>query len=94
MKFTIKENSENYTCTVVEIKNMFDIEGADNIKRTVVEGNNVVVGKNITVGDYMLYFVSGTKLNEDFCRYNNLYTDPLLNKDVTVKGYISRNNPE
>lgn len=89
MKFTIKENSENYACTVVEIKNMFDIEGADNIKRTVVEGNNVVVGKNVIVGDYMLYFVSGTKLNEDFCKFNNLYTDPLLNKDTTVKGYIS-----
>ena len=88
MKLSIKENSKNYVCTVVEIKNLFPIEGADKIQRTTIYGNNVVVSKNVKIGDKMLYFVSGTKLNEDFCRYNNLLTDAEQNKDK-VKGYIS-----
>lgn len=89
MKLTIKENSTNYTCTVVEIKNVFPIEGADKIQRTVIYGNNVVISKDIKVGDKMLYFVSGTRLNEDFCKYNNLLDKAELNNDTTKKGFIS-----
>ena len=29
MKLTIQENSKNYACSVVEIKELFPIEGAD-----------------------------------------------------------------
>ena len=36
MKLTIKENSKNYVCSVVEIKQVFDIENADNIKKVIV----------------------------------------------------------
>jgi hypothetical protein len=89
MKLTIKEGSTNYACTVVEIKQIFDIEGADNIKRVVVEGNNVVVSKDTKVGDVMLYFVSGTRLNKDFCFKNDLYDKPEENINTDKKGYIS-----
>jgi len=88
MKLTIKENSTNYVCSVVEIKEIYDIEGADRIKRTVIFGNNVIVGTDVKIGDKMLYFVSGTRLNADFCKYNNLLTDAEQNKDKKV-GYIS-----
>ena len=50
MKLTIREDSKNYTCTVVEVKEIFPIENADNIVRTVINGNNVVIsswGENI-----------------------------------------------
>lgn len=89
MKTTIKENSRNYVCTVVEIKNLFPIEQANNIQRTVIYGNNVVVSKDINIGDKMLYFVSGTKLNEDFCKFNNLLDKAELNRDITKRGFIS-----
>ena len=45
IELEVKENSKNYACSVVEIKNLFPIEGADAIIRTVVNGNNVVVPK-------------------------------------------------
>ena len=67
MKLTIKENSTNYVCTVVEIKNLFPIEGADKIQRCNVNGNDVVVSKDVKLGDKMLYFVSGTRLNSEYC---------------------------
>lgn len=89
MKLTIKEGSTNYACSVVKIKEVFSIEKADNIKRVVVEGNNVIVSKNVQQGDVMLYFVSGTRLSKDFCRNNNLYDKPEENLDVNEKGYIS-----
>lgn len=89
MKLTVKENSTNYACSVVEIKELFPIEGADAIVRVVVNGNNVVVPKTTQVGSKMLYFVSGTKLSEEYCKANNLYERAEENLDTTKKGFIS-----
>lgn len=88
MKLSINENSKNYVCSVVEIKEIFPIESADKIVRTIIFNNNVVISKNVKIGDKMLYFCSGTKLNVDFCKHNNLLTDEEQNRDK-VKGYIS-----
>lgn len=89
MKLTVSENSKNYACSVVEIKETFSIEGADNIVRVVVNGNNVVVSKTTEVGSKMLYFVSGTKLSADYCHKNNLYDKLEENYDVEKRGFIS-----
>ena len=89
MKLTIREDSKNYACTVVEIKEIFPIENADNIVRTVINGNNVVISKDVVVNSKMLYFCSGTKLSEMFCYHNNLYDKQENNLDDTKKGFIS-----
>lgn len=89
MKLTVSENSKNYVCSVVEIKQLFPIEGADAIVRTVVNGNNVVVPKTTEIGSKMLYFVSGTKLSADYCHKNNLYDKAEENYDHQVRGFIS-----
>ena len=89
MRLEVKENIKNYACSVVEIKNLFPIEGADNVLRTVVNGNNVVVPKTTEVGSRMLYFVSGTKLSAEYCRVNNLYDKEENNLDTTKRGFVS-----
>lgn len=89
MKLSIKEGSENYVATIVKIDNIHPIEGADKIVRTVIFGNNVIISKDTPIGSKMIYFVSGTKLNSDFCKYNNLLTDKEQNLDTTKTGYIS-----
>lgn len=89
MKLTINEKSKNYACSVVEIKELFPIDGADAVVRTVVNGNNVVVPKTTEVGAKMLYFVSGTKLSADYCHKNNLYDKAEENYDTEKKGFIS-----
>ena len=89
MKLEVTENSKNYACSVVEIKDLFPIEGADAIVRTVVNGNNVVVPKTTEVGSKMLYFVSGTKLSTDYCKNNNLYDKEENNLDTSKRGFIS-----
>lgn len=88
MNLQIKKGSENYCATIVQIDNIHDIPNADKIARTVIFGTNVIIDKDIKIGDKMIYFNSGTKLNPDFCKYNNLLTDPEQNKDKKA-GYIS-----
>lgn len=89
MKLSIKESSKNYACSVVEIKELFPIEGADAIVKAVVNGNNVVVPKSTQVGSKMLYFCSGTKLSADYCRVNNLYDKEENNLDTSKRGFIN-----
>lgn len=40
MKLEIKQGSENYAATIVQIEKIYDIPNADNIVRTVVFGND------------------------------------------------------
>lgn len=90
LNLKIKEGSENYAATIVEIDNIHPIKDADLIVRTVVFGNDVIVSKDTHIGAKMIYFVSGTKLNTDFCKFNNLYSNVEYNNDPNSKpGYLS-----
>lgn len=89
MKLRIEENSANYPCTVVEIGKIFDIEGANKIKRTVIFGNEIIVSSDVKEGDVMLYFAAGTQLDTELCFNNNLYVDSEFNKNKEKKGYVS-----
>jgi hypothetical protein len=90
LKLTIKQGSENYCCTVVEIDNLHVIDGADFIQRTILYGNNIVISKDIKEGDIMLYIPAMCRLNLDFCKYNNLFSDSTLNNNTDIKGHISK----
>jgi len=90
MKLEILEGHSNYAAQPVKLTHFYPIEGADKILRTVVFGNDVVIAKgSYEVGDTVLYFRSGTRLSEDYCKYNNLYDVAEQNQDVNEKGYIS-----
>lgn len=90
MKLKIKETSTNYTCTVVKIEHLFPIENADKIQKCNVLGNDIVVSKDLEINSTMLYFVAGTRLNAEYCKQNNLYSDNTLNVDIEKKGYLSK----
>ena len=87
MNLTIE--NENYSASVVVLKHIFDIEGADFIKKTIVNGNSVIVSKDAKEGDKMIYFISGTALSEDLCYNNNLFESKELNLDKDTRGYVS-----
>lgn len=90
MNLTILKNNENYVATIVKIEHLFDIKDADRIKRTIVNGNPVIVASSVNIGDNMVYFVSGTELSEEFCYINNLFDKPEMNNNKSKKGFISK----
>jgi len=87
--FKTEESSRNYACSVVCINQLLPIPGADRIQRAIIHGNHVIVPVTVSVGDLMLYFCSGTRLNADYCRLNNLYDRSTENLDPGKTGFIS-----
>lgn len=93
MKLEILEGHSNYAAQPVKLTHFYPIDGADKIVRTVVFGNDVVIAKDsYKIGDTVLYFRSGTRLSEDYCKYNNLYESKENNLNQEEKGYISFRN--
>lgn len=74
-----------YQATVLRIKNIRTHPNADRVLLATCEGNQVVVGIDTKEGDLGVYFPSDGVLSEDFCRSNNLFRKPELNKDPGAK---------
>ena len=87
----IKLTNQNYNATVVEIKTLIPLENCDNVQVTLIMGNQVVVGKNIKIGDIGLFFPVETALSEQYLSSNNLYRNKELNDDKTKVGYFEEN---
>ena len=90
MKLNKPKNS-NYCATVVEIKTLIPLEKCDNVQAAIIMGNQVVVSKDIKIGDIGLFFPVETELSKEYLSNNNLYRKPELNIDSKQKGYFEEN---
>ena len=73
-KFYVKEDTNpNYVATICKVGEVHPIEGADKICRTVVNGYNVVIGKDTKEGDIVIYVPVETAICDGFLSANNLY---------------------
>ncbi len=91
MKLKAPKDS-NYAVVVVKIKNTIPIEKCDNIQATQILGQQVIISKNVKVGDIGLYFPVECQISKDFLYNNNLYRDSSMNIDSTKEGgYFDEN---
>lgn len=86
-----KPKNENYAAIVVEIKTLIPLENCDNVQATIIMGNQVIVSKNVKIGDIGLYFPLECQLSKEYLSNNNLYRKADLNLDNTQKGYFEEN---
>ena len=91
MKKEIREDSRNYVATIVKIKEILPIEGADKIGVTYINGNPVIVQKDLDTSKLFVYFTALTELSNTLCRATNSYTKAEMNEDPTKRGFIEPN---
>ena len=73
-RFVLTEgHNPNYLCTVCKIGEMFPIEGADRLVKTVINGYDIVISKEHKEGDIVVYFPVETSICEQYLSANNLY---------------------
>jgi RNA ligase len=85
-------NEPNYSAQVVRINAILPLEGADRLVGIPLFGMQALVSKGShEVGELGVLFSTESQLSEDFCKNNNLYSDPSLNVDPFAKGYMPTN---
>ena len=87
--FRIQEQS-NYLAKIVKIDNLHPIPGADRIQTTLVDYNSVIIGKDIQIGNMVIYFPVECQISSDLLSYLNLYSDSAQNRDTTQKGFFGK----
>ena len=75
----------NYLCTVCKIGEMFPIEGADRLVKTVINGYDIVIPKTHKEGDIVLYFPVESSICEQYLSANNLYELSLADKNANFE---------
>lgn len=86
-----KDANPNYLATICKIGEMFPIEGADKLVKTVVNGYDIVIGKDHKEGDIVVYFPVETAINEMYLSANNLFERSEFERNSnadSVKEYL------
>lgn len=72
--FKLSENhNPNYLATICKIDEVYPIEGADKLVKTVINGYDIVISKEHKPGDIVIYIPVETSICENFLSKNNLY---------------------
>ena len=82
--------SKNYCAVIVKIENLFPVAGLDNLQKTLIFNNAVLVGKDTQIGDIGAFFPLETALSQEFLSVNNLFRDKTLNNNQEKKGYFEQ----
>lgn len=83
-----KNHNINYLAKIVQISRLVPIEGADRIQLAVVDFQEVVVSKDVEVGDVMVYFPIESAINSEFISSLNAFRDKDLNVDKDKTGFF------
>lgn len=81
----------NNCATIIKINSIKSHSNADKLQIVNLFGTQVITGMDAKEGDLMIYFDSNLKLSEEYCKENNLYRAPELNKDNKEIGYFEEN---
>lgn len=83
--------STEHKARVARIDSITPIEGADRIQVGYILGNQIIIGKDLNVGDIGILFDGELRLSKEYCSENNLFRDKALNKDKEKTGYFDAN---
>lgn len=81
----------NNTLTVIKVNSISEIQGADRIQLVNLFGTQVIVGKDVQVGDVLIYADSNMQISNDVLSVHNLFRNKELNIDKDKSGYFEDN---
>lgn len=91
--FTTSDNPDiNYLAQIVELKHVEKHPNADKLQIATVAGTQVVTGLQAKPGDLYIYFPVECVIDSKYLCWSNNYSESERNKDITKKGFFSRQN--
>lgn len=79
----------NYAPSIEKIDKVEPHPNADALQYAIINDQRIIVGNDLKVGDYVVYFPLETQIDSKYLRENNLYATPALNADPTQKGFFT-----
>lgn len=83
-----------YCCSIIKVGEVKPIEGKDKIGYTLVNGETIVISKEILPGTILFYASNETQLDKDFLGANNLFESSSYELNANAKEvepYILKN---
>lgn len=80
----------NYASQVVKISNIRKHPDADRLKLITVQGNDVITGAPLNVGDICIYFPLECTISRKYLSYSNSFEKKEDNRDPEVKGFFGK----
>lgn len=90
MTYTLKDNP-NYAAEVVVVDRLIEFSELDNLRGVAAFGYQVLVSKDVSVGDRLVVFPAEAQLHPQLAKAFNLNRDATLNADPTAIGYLEKN---
>ena len=88
----LKLINPNYCATVVKVEKLVQLENCNNVQAAIIMGNQIIVSKEVKIGDIGLFFPLEVQLSKKYLSENNLYRKKELNSDPEAKsGYFEEN---
>ena len=72
MNLKIDQESVNYTCQVLQIKNLRKHSNADRLQIAALQGNNLICGLDTKLDDVVLFFPVESQIGQEFAEANDL----------------------
>lgn len=90
-----KDMSREYCCSIVKLGEVMPVEGSDFLGKTIVDGFQIVVRKDMVhEGDIMFYASNETELNEKFLSINNQFEDYEKNANYSEVSKLLKRKKE
>lgn len=86
-----KPRNPNYCASVSMLTTIIPHSNADKLAIAVIQGNHVIIGKDMEIGAMGLFFPLECQLSPEYLSANNLYRDKTKNQDQTKAGFFEEN---
>lgn len=87
----LNKTHDNYNATIVIVDKVHTLDNMDKVVWFNYFWFQALISKDTPIGCVGLFIPTGTQLNKDFLRKNNLYASKDLNEDQSVAGYMWKN---
>lgn len=87
MKLTVEDNI-NYAARVVTVNDLHVLEGCDKIQHAIINGNRVIVSKDLKPGARGIFFPVESQIDAQYLSLNNNFSNKVLNVDPNIAGFF------
>ena len=80
----------NYAASIVRLNNIRKHPNADKLKITTIQGNDVITGAPLEVGQICIYFPLECTISKSYLSYSNSFEKKEDNRNPQVKGFFGK----